>query len=160
MIRPAHPADAQSIVDIYNPYIKDTTITFEEAAVSEEEMSLRIDKVTANYPWIVWEEDGKVLGYAYGSTWRTRNAYRFAVESAIYVAKGQERRGIGIKLYQALIEELRERGYHSVLGCLGLPNEPSVALHEKLGFTKVGHMKEAGWKFERWVDVGFWELML
>jgi phosphinothricin acetyltransferase len=160
MIRPATPHDAQAIVEIYNPYIRDTTITFEEATLTEEEMALRIEKVTATYPWLVWEEDGRILGYAYGSTWRTRNAYRFAVESALYVAQGQHRKGIGLKLYQALIVELRQRGFHSVLGCLALPNEPSVTIHEKLGFTKVGHMREAGWKFERWVDVGFWELML
>lgn len=160
MIRPASPTDALAIIQIYNPYIRDTTITFEEATLTEEEMALRIEKVTATYPWLVWEERGQILGYAYGSTWRTRNAYRFAVESALYVAPGQHRKGIGLKLYQALIEELRERGFHSVLGCLALPNEPSVAIHEKLGFQKVGHMREAGWKFERWVDVGFWELML
>jgi phosphinothricin acetyltransferase len=160
MIRPVTPSDAAVIAEIYNPYIRDTIITFEESLVSAEEIAQRIQKVTAAYPWIVWEEDGRVLGYAYGSTWRTRHAYRFAVESAIYLHVDHRGKGLGKLLYQALIQELRARGFHSLLGCLGLPNEPSVRLHEALGFTKVAHMKEAGWKFERWVDVGFWELML
>jgi phosphinothricin acetyltransferase len=160
MIRPATPPDAAAIAEIYNPYIRDTVITFEEEEVSAEEIASRIEKVTRTYPWIVWEEDGRLIGYAYGSTWRTRHAYRFATETAIYLAADCRGKGIGTKLYQALLAELRQRGFHSVLGCLALPNAPSVALHERLGFTKVGHMKEAGWKFGAWVDVGFWELQL
>jgi len=160
MIRPVSLSDAPAIAEIYNPYIRDTVITFEETPVTAEEIAQRIEKVTATYPWIVWEEKGRVVGYAYGSTWRTRHAYRFAVESAIYLDLNFRGRGIGKPLYQALIQELRGRGFHSLLGCLALPNEASVALHESLDFIKVGHMKEAGWKFERWVDVGFWELLL
>jgi len=160
MIRPVTPRDAAAIAEIYNPYIRDTVITFEEQEVTVQEMAQRIEKVTATFPWIVWEEEGVVIGYAYGSTWRTRNAYRFAVESAIYIHPAHQGKGVGKGLYLALIQELRARGFHSLLGCLVLPNEPSVGLHESLGFAKVGHMKEAGWKFERWVDVGFWELML
>jgi L-amino acid N-acyltransferase YncA len=160
MIRPVSLADAKAIADIYNPYIRDTTITFEEEPVSAEEIAQRIEKVTKTYPWIVWEEDGRVIGYAYGSTWRTRHAYRFATETAIYLSSECRQKGIGTKLYQALLTELRQYGFHSVLGCLALPNDPSVRLHEKLGFTKVAHMKEAGWKFGAWVDVGFWELIL
>jgi phosphinothricin acetyltransferase len=160
MIRPVLLSDAAAIAGIYNPYIRETVITFEEEEVSAEEIASRIARVTANYPWIVWEEAGRVIGYAYGSTWRTRHAYRFAVESAIYLDSAHLGKGIGKRLYQALIQELRMRGFHSLLGCLALPNDPSVRLHESLGFAKVGHMKEAGWKFERWVDVGFWELML
>jgi len=160
MIRSALPRDAAAIASIYNPYILDTVITFEETPVSVEEMAQRIAKITADFPWIVWEEDGAVLGYAYASTWRTRHAYRFTVESAIYLSEAQRGKGIGLRLYEALLQECRQRGFHSVLGCLALPNEPSVRLHEKLGFRKVGHMKEAGWKFGAWVDVGFWELIL
>jgi L-amino acid N-acyltransferase YncA len=160
MIRPVLPADAASIVDIYNPYIRDTTITFEEEPVSREEMALRIGKVTKDFPWLVWEEDGVVLGYAYGSTWRARPAYRFALETTIYLSPSCCGKGVGPKLYEALITELRQRGFHSALGCIALPNDPSVRLHEKLGFQKVAHFKEAGWKFGAWVDVGFWELIL
>ncbi len=160
MIRPVAPSDAAAIAAIYNPYIRDTTITFEEEPVSTEEMAARIAKVTADFPWLVWEEAGEVIGYAYASTWRTRHAYRFAVETAIYLASGQHGQGRGATLYQALLAELRQRGFHLVLGCLALPNDPSIRLHEKLGFKKVGHMTEAGWKFGAWVDVGFWELFL
>jgi phosphinothricin acetyltransferase len=160
MIRPVQVADAQALADLYNPYIRDTIITFEEEPITAEDMTERIEKVTASYPWIVWEEAGVVRGYAYGSVWRTRHAYRYAVETAIYLSSSLHGRGVGAQLYEALLVELKARGFHSVLGCLSLPNEPSVRLHEKLGFQKVGHMKEAGWKFGTWVDVGFWERML
>lgn len=160
MIRPASSTDAQAIAAIYNPYVRDTTISFEEAPVSAAEMATRIAKVTTDFPWLVWEEEGVVLGYAYATTWRARHAYRFAVETAIYLASGRHGQGRGATLYRALLSELRQRGFHSALGCLALPNDPSIRLHEKLGFRKVGHMSEAGWKFGAWVDVGFWELHL
>ncbi|WP_306591034.1 arsinothricin resistance N-acetyltransferase ArsN1 family B [Geothrix sp. 21YS21S-4] len=160
MIRPAVPADAPAIADIYDPYVRATTITFEEDPVTAEEMAARIVRVSEGYPWLVLEEEGRILGYAYSSLWRTRAAYRYATETAIYLAEGQRGRGLGETLYRALIDELRQRGFHSALGCLALPNDPSVRLHERLGFRKAGHMREAGRKFDRWVDVGFWELLL
>jgi phosphinothricin acetyltransferase len=160
MIRPVQLADAPALADIYNPYVRGTIITFEEEPVSAAEMAARIGRVTASFPWLVCEEGGRVLGYAYGSTWRTRHAYRFTVETTVYLASGLQGRGLGSGLYEALLTELKRRGFHSALGCLGLPNDPSIRLHEKLGFHKVGHMKEAGWKFGAWVDVGFWERML
>ena len=159
-IRPVALADAPAIAAIYNPYVIETVISFEEEPVSAAEMEERIRKVTAGHPWLVLEEDGQLLGYAYASTWRTRDAYRFSAETSVYVATGQHRKGVGERLYRALLDAMRERGFHSALGCLALPNVPSVALHEKLGFTKAGHMREAGRKFDRWVDVGFWELLL
>ena len=160
MIRPVQLSDAQALADIYNPYIRDTTITFEEEPVTAEEMAARIERVTAAYPWFVWEEEGRVLGYAYSSVWRARAAYRHSTETAIYFAMDQCGRGRGAALYQALLDELRRRGFHLVLGGLALPNEASVRLHEKLGFRRAGHMREAGRKFDRWIDVGFWELLL
>jgi phosphinothricin acetyltransferase len=159
-IRPATPADAPAIAAIYNPYVTETVITFEEEPVSAADMAERIRKVTGTHPWLVLEEDGQVLGYAYASTWRARDAYRFSAETSVYVASEQHHRGLGERLYRALLDAMRERGFHSALGCLALPNVPSVALHEKLGFNKAGHMREAGRKFDRWVDVGFWELLL
>ena len=160
MIRPATSADARAMADIYNPYIRDTTITFEEDPVTAEEMAARLALVTESYPWLVWEEGGRVLGYAYSSVWRARAAYRHSTETAIYLAMDQRQKGAGTRLYQALLDELRVRGFHLVLGGLAMPNDPSVRLHEKLGFRKAGHMTEAGWKFGAWVDVGFWELLL
>lgn len=160
MIRPATAADAPALAAIYNPYIRDTTITFEEEPVTAEEMAARVARVTEAHPWLVWEEDGRVLGYAYSSVWRARPAYRHSTETAIYLAVDQQGKGIGTALYRALLDELRARGFHLVLGGVALPNEASVRLHEKLGFRKVGHMREAGRKFDRWIDVGFWELLL
>jgi L-amino acid N-acyltransferase YncA len=160
MIRPVQLADAQALADIYNPYIRDTTITFEEEPVTAEEMAGRITKVTETYPWLVWDEGGQILGYAYSTVWRARAAYRHSTETAIYLSIDHCGKGIGTRLYQALLDELKRRGFHLALGGLALPNDPSVRLHERLGFRKVGHMHEAGWKFDRWIDVGFWELLL
>lgn len=160
MIRPVLPVDAPALAAIYNPYIRGTTITFEEEPVAAEDMAARIAKVTEAHPWLVWEEAGRVLAYAYASPWRTRAAYRHSTETAIYVAMDQQGRGIGTALYRALLDELRTRGFHLVLGGVALPNEASVRLHERLGFRKAGHMREAGRKFDRWIDVGFWERLL
>ncbi len=160
MIRPVQLADVQVLADLYNPYVRDTTITFEEDPVTAEEMAGRIAKVTEAYPWLVWDEEGRILGYAYSSVWRARAAYRHSTETAIYLSMDHRGQGVGTKLYQTLIDELRRRGFHLALGGLALPNDPSVRLHERLGFRKVGHMHEAGRKFGHWIDVGFWELLL
>jgi phosphinothricin acetyltransferase len=160
MIRPATPDDAAAIVAIYNHYIATTTISFEEHAVTAEEMAGRIRDVTAHLPWLVHERDGQVTGYAYATKWRVRAAYRYSAETSVYVAAGQGGQGIGSALYKALLEELRGRGIHMAIGGIAQPNPASVALHESLGFEKVAHFKEVGRKFERWIDVGYWELRL
>jgi len=156
MIRPATPSDAAAIVAIYNPYVAGTIITFETAPVPEEEMAGRIRRIQETYLWFVFEQGGAVLGYAYASQWKSRHAYRFSVETTVYVAQGQQRKGIGRRLYQTLLPELRARGFHTALGGISLPNEASVALHEACGFRWVGTLPEVGWKLERWVDVGYW----
>lgn len=160
MIRDAQLYDAAAIVAIYNPYVRDTTISFEEAPLTTEEMAERIERVTEKYPWLVYEEDGEILGYAYATSWRARKAYQYTVEVTAYVAPSTHKRGIGTQLYTALIGELRARGFHAAIGAIALPNPASVAFHEKLGFVKVGQVREAGRKFNRWVDIGFWELLL
>ncbi|MES2151209.1 MAG: arsinothricin resistance N-acetyltransferase ArsN1 family B [Pseudomonadota bacterium] len=160
MIRPALPSDAPALCAIYNHYVDCTTITFEEIPVSTEEMAARIAEVGTRLAWLVFEHDGKVAGYAYATPWRARSAYRFSVESTVYVAPGLARRGIGAQLYSALIERLRALGIHAVIGGIAQPNEASVALHEKHGFEKVAHFRQVGQKFGRWVDVGYWELVL
>ena len=160
MIRPATTADAAAIAAIYNHYILHTIVTFEEEAVTAADMAGRISEITASHPWLVWAEDGKILGYAYAGKWKSRCAYRYAVESTVYLAKEATGRGLGTKLYTALISELRQAKLHCVIGGVALPNAGSVALHEKLGFTKVAHFKETGWKQNRWIDVGYWELIL
>lgn len=160
MIREARPGDAQGICDIYNPYVLGTTITFEEAAVGPPDMAARMAEVQASFPWLVLEEEGLILGYAYAGKWKARSAYRHTVESTIYLAQGQTGRGLGRRLYTALLAGLAERRVHAVIGGITQPNPASVGLHEALGFRKVGHLSEVGWKFGRWLDVGYWELIL
>lgn len=160
MIRSATLADADAICSIYNPYVLETTVTFETEAVTPDVMRTRIADVTATYPWVVFEEGGAVGGYAYASRWRPRAAYRHSVECTVYLAPGCQRRGLGTELYRALIDRLRPLGVHQVIGGAALPNPGSVALHERLGFRKVAHFTEVGRKFDRWIDVGYWQLAL
>jgi phosphinothricin acetyltransferase len=160
-LRPATKADAAAFCAIYNPYIATTTISFEEHAVAEQEMAQRIADVgAAGLPWLVLEVDGVVAGYAYATKWRVRPAYRHSVESTIYLDPAFASRGLGQVLYGALLDELRRRELHLVIGGIAQPNEASVRLHEKLGFRKVALFSEVGMKFGRWVDVGYWELHL
>jgi len=161
IIRPACTADAKRICTIYNHYIATTTISFEEAPVSAEDIAQRIAGVdAASLPWLVMLEGDKLIGYAYATKWRVRAAYRFAVESSVYLDKDEAGKGAGRLLYQALLDELRQRDLHLVIGGIAQPNEASVRLHERLGFEKVAHFKEVGLKFGRWIDVGYWQLKL
>jgi phosphinothricin acetyltransferase len=160
-LRFASSADAASICAIYNPYVATTAITFEEEAVTPQDMAQRIADVgAANLPWLVLEVDGKVAGYAYATKWRVRPAYRYSVESTVYLDRAFAGQGLGRLLYGALLDELRKREVRVVIGGIALPNESSVGLHEKLGFLKVAHFTEVGMKFGRWIDVGYWELHL
>jgi phosphinothricin acetyltransferase len=154
------PADATAIAEIYNHYVRETVVTFEETPVAASDMAQRIADVGAPYPWLVSDDGGAVVGWAYATPWKTRSAYRFSVETTVYVARSHHGRGIGGALYRALIDDLRARNVHSVVGGIALPNPASVALHEKLGFRKIAHFAEVGRKLDRWVDVGYWQLLL
>ncbi|MEY3444179.1 MAG: hypothetical protein RLZZ519_2460, partial [Bacteroidota bacterium] len=156
MIRNASLADAQAIADIYNYYILETIITFEEEAIDAAEIANRIAEVTSKFPWIVWEEEGRILGYAYARSWKSRCAYRNSVETTVYLVDGVAGRGLGKALYAALLERLADLGIHAAIGGIALPNAASVRLHEKCGFEKVAHFKEVGFKFGQWIDVGYW----
>lgn len=160
MIRKAKNSDAESISDIYNNYVLNTKITFEEDLVSQSEMELRIIDITESLPWLVFERDGSILGYAYASKWKDRCAYRNTVESTIYLKSNEVGKGIGTALYKELIEELKKRKIHAIIGGIAIPNHSSVSLHERFGFEKVAHFKEVGYKFDQWIDVGFWQLLL
>ena len=161
MIRSATSADAESVCAVYNPYVLETAVTFEEEAVSAAEMSRRIDSIVGSgLPYLAYEDAGRVLGYAYASKWRERSAYRFSVESTVYLRGEARGRGVGSRLYARLLEELRGRKIHAVMGGIALPNQASVALHEKFGFRKIAHFSEVGYKFGAYVDVGYWELIL
>ena len=160
-IREANADDASAIVSIYNHFILNTTISFEESVVSESEMAQRIaDVQAAGLPWLVIEVGQVVVGYAYATKWRVRHAYRYSVESSVYLHPSKSGQGIGTALYTALIEKLCNGGCHLVIGGIALPNAGSVALHEKLGFEKVAQFKEVGFKFDRWIDVGYWQVTL
>ena len=160
-ILPAAPAHASAIATIYNHYIASTTVTFEPERVTAGDMQARIEETqSASMPWLVAEEGDRVLGYAYASKWKGRCAYRYSVESTVYLDAACIGRGIGKALYSSLIADLRERGMHAVIGGVALPNAASIALHEALGFRKVAHFEQVGFKQDRWIDVGYWQLLL
>lgn len=160
-IRHATADDAPDIAAIYNHFVLTTTISFEEQAVSAQEMSSRIAGVKeAGLPWMVATDGTRILGYAYATRWRVRHAYRFSVESSVYVAHDVPRSGLGTALYAALLQRLREAGVHLVIGGIAQPNVASVALHEKMGYEKAAMFTEVGFKFGNWIDVGYWQLKL
>lgn len=154
------PRDAPAICAIYNPYVAQATVTFEEVAVSTRQMKRRIVEVTRRFPWIVCEHNGAVLGYAYATVWKPRSAYRHSVETTIYLDRNLTGRGIGTELYRTLLARLSEYDVHCIVGGIALPNAASVALHEKLGFVKVAQFHQIGLKFGQWIDVGYWQLTL
>jgi len=160
MIRNVKPCDAPDIALIYNYYIENTTITFETDPVSTEEMSERIAAISEKYPYLVYEESGKIAGYCYVSSWKKKAAYQKTVESTIYIDKAFQGKGIGRALMNKLINELREKTFHAVIACITTPNPSSIKLHEELGFRQVSEFREVGFKFEKWLDVGDWELLL
>ncbi|WP_448548566.1 arsinothricin resistance N-acetyltransferase ArsN1 family B [Thalassotalea fusca] len=161
-IRIVTPDDAQAIANIYNEYIENSIITFETACVGSEEMSMRISQaLSSGLAWFVAEsDDGSVLGYAYASKWKGRCAYAHSVEVTVYVSSVAHGQGLGTLLYQALFEQLRVDNYHVAIAGISLPNDASIALHEKFGMKKVAHFAEVGFKFERWIDVGYWQVIL
>lgn len=160
MIRDATENDAAAIAAIYNPYITDLLTSFEKDPVSPETMMERIQTVQARYPWLVHEADGEIIGYAYATRWKERHAYRYCAECAVYLRPGAGGKGKGTALYTGLLSRLPACEVQVAIGCIALPNDASVALHEKLGFRKVGHFPEVGHKFGQWIDVGYWQLRL
>ncbi len=158
LIRLASEADATAVAAIYRPYVEDSRISFEEAAPDPAEMARRIKgDVPGFHPWFVAEEDGRLLGYAASSRFRTRPAYRWTVETGIYLAADAHGRGIGKSLLATLLNMLERQGYVAAIGAIALPNEASVALHEKLGFFHTGTYRRVGFKAGEWLDVGLWQ---
>lgn len=160
-IRPAVIADATQICSIYNGYVATTTITFEEEPVTAVDMAGRIQGVNDDgMPWLIAALEGRVVGYAYATKWRARPAYRHSAECTVYLHRDLFGRGIGESLYRHLLDELRTRGLHTVIAGIAQPNARSVALHERLGFRKVAHFSEVGYKLDQWIDVAYWQLGL
>jgi len=160
-VRHATSDDAAQIAEIYNHYILTSVITFEESPVTGSEMSSRIAEVQSiSFPWLVVEKNGIVVGFAYGNKWKARAAYKFSSEVTVYVHSGLGASGLGSALYERLFPILKSLGLHTAIGGIALPNEASVRLHEKLGFRKVAHFEEVGFKHNRWVDVAYWQRQL
>jgi phosphinothricin acetyltransferase len=158
LIRAAQPDDAEAIATIYNYYIERTIVTFEEEILTTAQIQQRLATTAAqSYPWLVLTLDHQVQGYAYAAAFHPRSAYRSTVTSSIYLAPQASGRGWGTQLYQALLDALPTEQCHTAIALIALPNAASVALHEKLGFKKVGHLTEVGRKFGRWIDVGYWQ---
>ena len=158
LIRPATRTDAAAIARIYNYYVTETIITFEEDPVSSTVMARRIENVqSALLPWLVAVQDDNILGFACAGRWRKRSAYRFSVETTVYLDTDKTGRGLGTGLYGSLLPLLSGQNIHTAIGGIALPNEASVALHEKLNFEKVAHFNKVGFKFNRWIDVGYWQ---
>lgn len=155
IIRPALAADAVAIAAIYRPYVVDSRISFEEEAPQAQDIALRL--ANPLYPWLVAEEDGSVLGYASTSPMRDRRAYRWSVETGIYLDEAAHGRGIGAQLLAAHLDLLERQGFVTVIAGIALPNPASVALHEKLGFRLSGIERGVGFKLGEWVDVGRWQ---
>ncbi|MDR2621129.1 MAG: GNAT family N-acetyltransferase [Dysgonamonadaceae bacterium] len=153
--------DAERIAEIYNYYIENTAITFDEIPVTEEKIRQKIEEILAKgYPYIVYEEDGLLTGYAYINTWRPHSAYNITLETSIYLDVQHAGKGLGTKLYEVLIEESRKINIHSLIAVISLPNDLSRRLHEKFGFRLIGNFKETGVKFGRLIDVEFWQKIL
>ncbi|SGY82750.1 Phosphinothricin N-acetyltransferase, putative [Moritella viscosa] len=161
MIRIATEQDAEAISHIYNHYITTTVITFEEEVVSSDDIADRIKTtLAAGLPWLIAEEDNIVLGYAYATPWKSRIAYQFSVETSVYLDPNASRKGWGSQLYQALFVQLQHTKVRTVIGGIALPNPASIALHEKLGMHKSAHFSKVGYKFNQWIDVGYWQKSL
>jgi L-amino acid N-acyltransferase YncA len=151
-IRDASAADAQACAAIYAPYVLDTAVTFESEPPSAAEMADRID---AAHAWLVLEDDGRVVGYAYGGPYKARAAYRWACEVSVYLESGRRRTGGGRALYEALLRRLADRGFRTAVAGMTLPNDASVGLHAALGFRPVGTYRRIGWKHGTWHDVAW-----
>lgn len=159
--RPAAPADAAGIAAIYAAFVTGSAVSFETEAPGPDEMATRMASGGALYPWLVAEDEGgALLGYAYAAPFRTRRAYRFTVETTVYLRPGAEGQGTGRALYAPLLELLTAQGFTHAIAAIALPNDPSVRLHERVGFAAAGVYREVGWKLGEWWDVGLWQRKL
>ena len=160
LIRLAKDGDAGSILQIYAPYIENTSYTFETETPSVESFQARIDSYLENWPWLVCEIDKEIAGYAYAYRHRERIAYQWSVECSVYVHDNFQRIGVAKALYTALIEILKLQGFRNIYAVINLPNDKSVAFHEKLGFEYFATYKNVGYKLGSWKNVGWWQLQL
>lgn len=159
-VRIAHVSDAQAIQAIYAPMVESTAISFELEPPLVEEMAKRIESTLPTYPYLVAERNGQVIGYAYASQHRAREAYRWSVDVTVYISPEAHRRGVGRALYEGLLPTLKRQGFHAAYAGIALPNDGSIGLHEALGFAHIGTYPEVGFKQDAWHDVGYWRIAL
>ncbi|MAD20108.1 MAG: GNAT family N-acetyltransferase [Planctomycetaceae bacterium] len=161
MLRRATSRDGSAVAAIYAPFVEHGTTSFESVAPDAAEMTRRIERTVETHPWLVDEDEhGRITGYAYATAFRGRDAYRFAAETSVYVAPDAQGRGIGADLSIALLAALRASGYRTAIAVITLPNDPSVRMHESIGYREIGRIPGVGWKAGRWIDVGYWHLAL
>lgn len=158
VLRIAAPGDAEAIADVYAPFVRDTVISFETTVPDAAEMRRRIAATLEMYPWLVAEDAGRVIGYAYASQHRAREAYRWSCDVTVYLAEQARGRRLGTRLYTELMGLLRQQGYRNAFAGIALPNAASIALHESLGFRHLGTYRDVGFKLGAWHDVGWWQL--
>lgn len=159
-VRDASAQDADACAAIYAPYVTNTAISFETDPPCAAEMAERIAAATRTHAWLVLEDQGRVVGYAYGGPYKSRAAYRWSCEVSIYLEIGRRRTGAGRALYGALLPRLAERGYHTAVAGMTLPNDASLGLHRAMGFEPVGTYRRIGWKHGAWHDVAWAQLPL
>ena len=159
-IRLATEYDAAALQAIYAPYVRQTVISFELEPPDVNEMRGRIHKTLTLFPWLVCEDDGRILGYAYASKHRERSAYQWSVDVSVYVTQGVHRRGIGSTLYKALFMLLRQQGFYNAFAGIAIPNEASIGLHRALGFQLIGVYPHVGYKLGAWHNVAWLGLEL
>lgn len=160
MIRPVTLDDANAITDIYNRFILETTISFETEALTTDAMASRIKDISAEYPYYVYEVDGQIAGYCYAHKWKEREAYKYTLETTIYLSPQYQRQGIGHQLMHRLIDDCRAAGFHALIACITGDNEASISMHRKLGFEQKSCFEKVGNKFGQWLDVVDMELLL
>ncbi|HEX8124278.1 MAG TPA: GNAT family N-acetyltransferase [Allosphingosinicella sp.] len=159
--RAATPEDAAAIADIYAHFVTGSSVSFETEPPGEAAMRARLEAGGGLYPWLVGEAgNGSILGYAYAARFRDRPAYRFAVETSVYLRADAAGRGLGQRLYEPLLAALEAQGFTQAIAAITLPNEASVRLHERLGFERAGTYRQVGWKLGAWHDVGLWQRRL
>ncbi|HEY3696108.1 arsinothricin resistance N-acetyltransferase ArsN1 family B [Phenylobacterium sp.] len=159
-IRIATLQDAPALAAIYAPYVAETAVSLEASPPDEAEMAARVARLGPDFPWLVCEQEGRALGYAYAAPYAERAGYRWSAAATVYVARDAHRAGIGRALYRRLLSILELQGFHAVFGGITLPNAASVGLHEACGFSQVGVYREVGYKLGAWHDVGWWGLTL
>jgi phosphinothricin acetyltransferase len=160
MIRTVKPEDAAALCSIYNYYVRETAVTFEEIPVSIKEMERRVREISAVYPFFVMEKENKdISGYTYVNRWKDRSAFRYSAEATVYLKQGHEGNGLGSELFARLIESLKKTDIHAVVSGITIPNERSIALHKKFGFKNIALFNEIGFKLGKWLDVEYWELL-